>query len=319
MSITRNRTSYPGMMPAFYQEKAAVLPGDFALKQTFPDGTLILRGTPLQVDLANKEAGVVKVAKVVAGGTTTIPRVIKGHLFVVGDTLIKIGKADLSLTISAIDKSNASYDAITLSGALATLTTGDFLQEASAYSAEDAETAVKGVYTLSINTKPAADDKLSLDGLEYVYAAAEDDAVFAIGADAKAAAANIEDAVSAQYDDVFSVVAKNGKLIFTQLVGGIGAIPALVVTPVAETGTLAASIAETIAGVAAIGAVDAAPLYIADAVVDETKEIKSTNGFPTVNAAYDAVVLKDNVYPIPESWLTGYSLTRNHSIKYIKQ
>ena len=83
----------------------------------------------------------------------------KEQLFVVGDTLMKIGKADLSLTILAIDKSNASYDVITLSGALATLVAGDFLQEASAYSAGNA-VAAKGVYTLSI-TKPAADDKLS--------------------------------------------------------------------------------------------------------------------------------------------------------------
>ena len=308
------------MMPAFYQEKAAILPGDFALKQTFPDGTLIPRGTPIQVDLTNKEAGVVKVAKVVAGGTTTIPRVTKGQLFVVGDTLMKIGKADLSLTILAIDKSNASYDVITLSGALATLAAGDFLQECSEYAASSAG-AVKGKYDLTITTNPTAGDKITINEVEYEFANAPADGKIVAGATPAATVVNIDSVLEQELvlTGVFDVTYKGTKTTFTQKVAGTGAIPTVEFTPVPSTGTLAGTIAETTAGVVGANATPAAPLYIADAVVEETKEIKSTNGFPTVNAAYETVVLRDNVYPIPDSWLTGYSLTRNHSIKYIKQ
>jgi hypothetical protein len=207
MAIVFEQTNYAGKLPVFYQEKAEVLPGDYALKQTFPDGTLIERGTPVQIDFDNMEAGIVKVAVVVAGGTTTKPRVRKGSLLLVGDVVMKIGKADASPSISSIDKSNASYDEITLSAALATLAEGDFLQECTAF-------------------VPAA-----------------------------------------------------------------GEVPA----------------------------VDAAPLYIPDAVVAEHKEIQSKKGFPTVAAACAAKVLKGHIYPIPGSWLEGYSLKNNHSIKYIKQ
>lgn len=121
--------------------------------------------------------------------------------------------------------------------------------------ASSIEAAVKGVHTLTIDTKPAAGDKLSLDGVVYEYAATEGAGVYAIGSDALEAASNIEDAVSAQYAGIFSVVANNGKLIFTQLTAGIGALPVLVVTPVAVTGTLAATITNTTEGEAASGAV----------------------------------------------------------------
>lgn len=321
MGVSFDKTAFGGRAPKFYGDPK-ILPGDFKVKQTLTEGSLIEKATPVQLDFAAKEVGIVKIAKVVAGGSTSAPHVAKtGHLFAVGDVLMKVGKTDASPTITAIDKTNASYDVLTLSAAIEGLTVDDLLQEATAYEAAGAGTAeVKGVYTLTIGTKPAADDKLSLDGVEYLFAAAEGDAVFAIGADAKAAAANIEDALSAQYDGVFSVVAKNGKLIFTQLVGGVGAIPALVVTPVAETGTLAATIATTTPGVAYVSGVatPAAPKYVANAVVGEPKVYKA-DGFQTVNAAYEALVMAQNTVHDP-AWLTaGMCLATNHSIKFIKQ
>lgn len=318
MSVVFNRVFIPGGMPVFWRGEAKVLPGDFKLKQTFAEGDLIRQGTPLQLDFANMEAAVVKVAKVLAGGSTTAPRVTKGTLLRAGDVVMKLGKGDISPVVVSVNTTNADYDVVTLSAAISGLTAGDFLQECSAYSDAAAETTVQGVHTLTIGTKPAAGDKLSLDGVVYEFAAAEGDAVYAIGSDAKGAAANIEDAVSAQYDGVFSVVAKNGKIIFTQLVGGVGALPVLVVTPAPSTGTLAATIATTTEGVAAVGAVEASPLYVADAVVETTKKYE-TNGFQTVSAAYEVVILKEVAYPIPASWLEGFSLRSNHGIKYIKQ
>ena len=321
MGVDFSKNAYGGTAPRFYGDPK-ILPGDFKVKQTLTEGVLIQKATPLQIDFANKEVGIVKIAKVVAGGSTSAPRVAKtDHLFAVGDVLMKIGKTDASPAITAIDKTNTSYDVLTLSAAIEGLTADDLLTEATAYEAAGAATEeVKGVYTLTIGTKPAADDKLSLDGVEYLFAAAEGDAVFAIGADAKAAAANIEDAVSAQYDGMFTVVAKNGKLIFTQLVGGVGDLPVLVVTPVAETGTLAATITQTTEDVAYVPGVatPAAAKYAPNAVTGEPKVYKA-DGFQTVNVAYEALVIAQNTIHDPAWLVAGMCLGANHSIKFIKQ
>lgn len=208
MAITFSKTAVSGSFPVFWRGECKVLPGDFKLKQTFAEGDIIKKGTPIQLDFENMEAGVVKVAKVVSGGTTTKPRVVKGTLLKAGDVVMKLGKDDASPTVSSIDTSSADYDVITLSAAITGLAAGDFLQESSAY--------------VAAVTEPAAD------------------------------------------------------------------------------------------------AVPAAPLYVADAVVETTKEY-SLNGFQTVSAGYDVVILKEVAYPIPSDWLEGFSLKGNHSIKYINQ
>ena len=201
MGISFDKTAIPGGFPPFWRGEFKVLPGDFKLKQTFPEGTILKRSTPIQLDFDNMECGVVKVAKVLAGGTTTIPRVVKGHLFKVGDVVAKVGKADLSRTISSIDTTNADYDAITLDGAMTTLATGEFLVESPTYSA---------------------------------------------------------------------------------------------------------------------GVTPSGPLYVADAVI-ETDKVYTADGFQTVSAGYEGLILKSVAYPIPASFLTGYGLTNNPCIKYIKQ
>src|SRR5664279_2429203 len=100
-TITFERTAVTGKIPAFYGLPKK-LPGSFKLKQTFATGTFIPKGTPIQLDFDLMEAGVVKLAKVLAGGTTTIPRVTKGSLLAVGDTVMKVGKTDLSVTVVSI-------------------------------------------------------------------------------------------------------------------------------------------------------------------------------------------------------------------------
>ena len=201
MGISFDKTKISGSFPPFWRGDVKVLPGDFRIKQIFAEGTLLKAGTPIAVDFDNMECGVVKVAKVLAGGTTTIPRVSKGTLLKVGDIVAKVGKLDLSVSITDISTANADYDVITLSGAMTTLATGDFLVESATY---------------------------------------------------------------------------------------------------------------------AVGVTESAPLYIANAVIETTKEY-TAKGFQTVSAGYDALVLKEVVYPIPASWLTGFALTNNQSIKYIKQ
>ncbi len=86
---------------------------------------------------------VVKTAKVHAAVTAeaTTVQVEKKHLFAIGETLTIGG--DLSKAadvITAIDKSNASFDTITLSGAIGTAAAGDVIVLVSAKAAAKAAT-----------------------------------------------------------------------------------------------------------------------------------------------------------------------------------
>lgn len=57
-----------------------------------------------------------------------------------------------------------------------------------------------------------------------------------------------------------------------------------------------------------------------NAVVEKDVTIKKDMGFGTISAVFDAVILKDVAYPVPDSWLVnGMCLNTNHSIKYIRQ
>lgn len=196
MAIEFKRDKFKGHFPPFWRGECKVLPGDFKLKQTFPEGTVIEQGTPLVLDYDNMECSVVKVAKVLAGGTTTKPRVTKGTLFQATDKVLQIGGA--AGVVSSIDTSNDDYDEITLSAALTGLTAGDYLVES--------------------------------DG---------------------------EATPAAKFDGHDSVV--------------------------------------------------------------ETTYKYSAKGFQTVSVGYEVVILKDVAYPIPSDWLTGFSLKKNPSIKYVKQ
>ena len=98
------------------------------LDATKNDGYLI-KGCPAYLDFSTKTAHVVKAALVVAGGTTSAPRVSKNHLYKVGDFVYVSGDA---VTISAIDTSNSAYDVLTLSAACTGATAGAYLEQASA-------------------------------------------------------------------------------------------------------------------------------------------------------------------------------------------
>ena len=111
-----------GNMPVFWRGEAKILPGGYKLLQTFPKGTRIPRGTLVSIMPGTLTAGISKHAEVVTGGTTTKPRVKKGHLFQAADVVMKAGETT-GVTISSIDASNAdsdtvsvAYDAVVLRG-----------------------------------------------------------------------------------------------------------------------------------------------------------------------------------------------------------
>lgn len=129
MAIEFNRKSYSGHFPEFWRGEAKILPGGFKPSQEFPVGTVVHKGVPLCVDFDNMTAAVCKTATVVTGGTTTSPRVAKGHLFVVGDYVAKSDTTENAVQIKSIDTSNADYDVITFSKALTGVAAGNVIFE----------------------------------------------------------------------------------------------------------------------------------------------------------------------------------------------
>lgn len=139
MAIDFKKTQLSGHTPEIWRGECKILPGGFKPVQNFPVGTVLHRGTPIHVDFEAMSAAVCKTAKVLAGGTTTAPRIAKGHYFVAGDVVMKLGVTDKSPIIKSIDTSNAEYDVLTFASAIAGLAEGDILVEASAAAAAEGD------------------------------------------------------------------------------------------------------------------------------------------------------------------------------------
>lgn len=139
MAIDFKKTQLSGHTPEIWRGECKILPGGFNPVQNFPVGTVLHRGTPIYVDFEAMSAAVCKTAKVLKGGTTTAPRVAKGHYFVAGDVVMKLGVTDKSPIIKSIDTANAEYDVLTFASAIAGLAEGDILVEASAAAAAEGD------------------------------------------------------------------------------------------------------------------------------------------------------------------------------------
>lgn len=124
-SFSLTKTIVPSGIPVFIQSDS-IMPGGFTLNVTglsFTPGAstngIIPAGTPLFYNEANRLATPVLGAKLytAAGATDSTYNVYKGHNLVVGMNLTtKTGAA--AYPITAINTSNAAYDAITLSTTL---------------------------------------------------------------------------------------------------------------------------------------------------------------------------------------------------------
>lgn len=139
MAIDFKKTQLSGHTPEIWRGECKILPGGFKPVQNFPVGTVLHRGTPIYVDFEAMSAAVCKTAKVLKGGTTTAPRVAKGHYFVAGDVVMKLGVTDKSPIIKSIDTANAEYDVLTFASAIAGLAEGNILVEASAAAAAEGD------------------------------------------------------------------------------------------------------------------------------------------------------------------------------------
>lgn len=130
MAIEFKKTSYAGNLDAFWRTEVRMLPGGFNCSQSIPVGDVIPRGALVCADFDTMTATIVKVGRVVDGGTTTKPRVTKNNHFYAGDTVMKISMKDAAVTVKSVDRSNPDYDVVEFSAALATLAKGDYLVEA---------------------------------------------------------------------------------------------------------------------------------------------------------------------------------------------
>lgn len=178
MAIEFKKNAIGGTAPTIWRGECKMLPGGFKPKNTIPTGTVLHRGTLVEVNFEEMSAAVVKVAKVLTGGTTTKPRIAKGHLFAVGDMVTKYGDGKKSPAISAIDTDNTEYDTLTLSAAYTGLAADDVLVESTEYVAASgsggdavAESLAEIKYTP--NMVVGADSEFNGKGLPTIDAAYE--------------------------------------------------------------------------------------------------------------------------------------------------
>lgn len=173
MGIQFNKQTLAGHFPEIWRGESKVLPGGFKPANTLTVGTVVRPGTPLFVDFSTRAAAVCKTAKVVNGGSTTAPRVMKGHYFAVGDT-VAVNDGTVKQTVKSIDTTNDAYDVITFNGALTGVKADDVLIETDAETLAENETAApkyapnmvaplfKEIKATGINTIDAAYDAVVL-------------------------------------------------------------------------------------------------------------------------------------------------------------
>ena len=132
MAIEFKKTAIKGQSPEIWRGECKMLPGGFKPKNTISVGTVLHRGVLVEVNFEEMSAAVIKIAKVLSGGTTTKPRIAKGHLFAIGDVVTKNGDGSKTPTITAIDTTNEDYDTLTLSAAYTGLAGNDVIVESEA-------------------------------------------------------------------------------------------------------------------------------------------------------------------------------------------
>jgi len=245
MAIEFKKTSIKGHTPEIWRGECKMLPGGFKPKNNIPVGSVVYRGVLVEVNFSEMSAAVIKIATVLNGGTTSKPRIAKGHLFAAGDVIAMVGKDDKSVSISSIDTANADYDVLNLSASITGLASGKAIVEASDYGYIDADASTEGA--LKIVADNPSDGQIALAS----------------------------------------------------------------VTPYLGEKTLAANDYVLLQ--------KAESKYTPNMVNGAVKEFNG-KGLPTIDAAYEAVVLYPSLnFPILPEWLNGCCLKSNPNILFIKQ
>lgn len=157
MGVKFETEKYLGTIPKFWRGEAKILPGGYKLTQTLPKGTIVPKGTALEIIKGTLTASIAKRIEVIAGGTAQKPRVMKNSFIQANDIVMKSG-TQLSVTVSSIDSSNTEYDVLNLSAAITGLTAGDILIEAASVSTDSATPKYMPNAVVGENTNPLNGD-----------------------------------------------------------------------------------------------------------------------------------------------------------------
>lgn len=131
--------------------------GGFSLAADTPSSNAtgwLLKGLAMAVNYTTRVAEIVKTAVVITGSTTTVTRVAKGNLFIVGDVIANVLSGN-GVAITGIDTTNADYDALTHLTNGGAFVAGTILFEAAAVGTGDAAYLHVANSLLSDNTKIA--------------------------------------------------------------------------------------------------------------------------------------------------------------------
>lgn len=174
MGVGYKRTLTTGSAPVFqgYGKDIQLAQGGFVLDITgLKVGDVLPAGIPMNFNEATRVAKPLILAKVyenAAAGATSI-KVYKGHYLAAGMHIgAKVGQAAHDIT--AIDTTNAAYDALTLDVAIGALTAGDLLFQSSAAGANAAAFALTPNGLLYADTPVASGESLSVALKATVYA-----------------------------------------------------------------------------------------------------------------------------------------------------
>lgn len=131
MGLGLKRTAGTGSIPVFqgYGKDISLAQGGFGLDITgLIVGSVLPAGTPLSFDESTRLAKPLVSSKiaVLAGATDLVYKVAKGSQFKVGDNLAA-SKGGKAYPITAVDKSNAAFDSLTVGTTLGALSAGDFV------------------------------------------------------------------------------------------------------------------------------------------------------------------------------------------------
>ena len=77
MGVEFKSKGYLGTIPKFWRGEAKILPGGYKLTQVLPKGTIVPKGTPLEIVRGTLTASIAKKIEVISGGTAQKPRVQK--------------------------------------------------------------------------------------------------------------------------------------------------------------------------------------------------------------------------------------------------
>ena len=170
MPLQINKTVMQSGVPVF-QTVLENAQGGFTLDITgLAAGSVVKAGSVMGYDESTRMAKLIKTATVYenAGSSATAYKVYKGHYFAVGDfvALTVGGAAD---DITAIDKTNAAYDTITLAATIGAATAGASFFQSSAQGSTAGALPVtpKGLLYDDVDVATGADAAVCIRGTVY--------------------------------------------------------------------------------------------------------------------------------------------------------